>query len=304
MINNIAVHGFNPLHVKTLVGNYHQYINRVLVGNNTFGLRQVSEFTVEDIDIANQFCKKFDVDCYVVVNKLFHNFELEALETFLHQLNQLQVTGVIFSDLAVMHIVQEKKFQMKLVYSTETTITNSGFTTYAKEHNIDEIEVAKEITLAEIKQIVTDRSCDVSMQIHGHLYMYQSVRKMVDNFSNFQNQHIETNELYLYDEERDNIYPLIQNQQGTHILASSNLCMIDKLLDFDYMEFKSLRIDPLLYTISQYNNIVKLYLDAFNLSIENPKEYQVQAINYKQLIVDNKKNQKYSTGLMYRKTMF
>lgn len=304
MSNKLAVHGFNPLHVKTLVGNYHQSLSRIIVGNNKFALRQVSEFTIDDIAVANDFCQKFAIDCYVMTNKLFHNHELRELETYLKELNNLKVTGVIFSDLAVLHICTENNLDLKLVYSTETTITNSGFTTYAKANKIDEIEVAKEITLKEVNGIATDGCCDVSIQIHGHLYMYQSIRKMIDNWGQFQGIELADDNYYLFDQERNNIYPIIQNQQGTHLLASSNLCLVHKLNDLEVEKFKSFRLDPLFYTISEYNNIVKIYIKALDLRFEDPEQYLVAAKDLAAEIEENKPGQKYSTGLMYRKTIF
>ncbi len=303
--SKLSIHAFNPLQSKSLIANYHQSIDKVIVGNNHFGLRQVSNFSLDDIKVVVDFAAKFDIDVFVCVNRLIHEADLIELTAYLHDLANLNVSGLIFSDLAVKYIVAEENLQFKLIYSTETTITNSSFSQFANENQIDGIELAKEINLAEVNEIASNKKSQISVQIHGHMYMYQSLRKMVDNFSQFQKLEMKTdNDMYLFDEERNNYYPLIQNEQGTHMLASTNMVMIHKLDELDLENIDSLRIDPLLYTPSQYGQIVKLYVLALEMINDNKELYAEQKRQFLKELKAIKQNQKYSTGFFYKKTMF
>lgn len=273
MNSKLSLHAFSPIHAKSIIANHHQMMDKIIVGANEFGLRQVSNFSIEDIQVVTEFAHKHEIKCYVAVNKLLHNRELGKLELYLKQLVSIGVDGVIFSDLAVPQLIEMNNLKLETIYSTETTITNSSFTRFAKDNGITGIETAKEITLDEVNEIAREKASQVMVQIHGHMYMYQSIRSMVDNFSQFQGQDMNRDELYLFDSERKRAYPLIQNEQGTHMLASNNLAMIHKLDELDLENIDSLRIDPLLYTPTQYNQIIKLYVEALTELDLNCEDY-------------------------------
>lgn len=304
MKTKLSLHAFSPIHAKSIIANHKDLMDKIIIGNNDFGLRQVANFSVDDIEVVTNFAHNFNVKCYVSANKLFHDEQLDDLVIFLKKLDALQVDGVIFSDLAVAYCVQNNNLNLNLIYSTETTITNGGFTTYANQNGFEGIEVAKEITAKEINEIAATKQSKVMVQIHGHLYMYQSIRKMIDNFSEFQNDNMHNDNMHLFDSERNKYYPLIQNEQGTHILASNNLAMIHKLDKLNINEIDSLRIDPLLYTPIQYNQIVKLYSEALNMINDSVDEYQNNAQYYLQKLKTIKEDQKYSTGFFFKNTMF
>lgn len=300
----LSLHAFSPIHAKSVIANHSTVMDKIIVGSNEFGLRQVSEFTVEDIKVVADFAHKFEIKCYVAVNKLMHNGELDALTIYLGQLTAAGVDGVVFSDLAVPFILEENNFGLESIYSTETTITNSSFSRFANINNITGIETAKEITLDEVNEIAREKASQVMVQVHGHMYMYQSIRRMIDNFSQFQDKDMSSDEMYLFDSERRRAYPLIQNQQGTHMLSSNNVAMIHKLDELDLEHIDSLRIDPLLYTPSQYNSIIDLYVEALAALRDDSVNYKANARDYLKRLKTIKKEQKYGTGFFYKKTMF
>ncbi len=301
----LSLHAFNPIHAKSIIANNYELMDKIIVGNNEFGLRQVSNLSISDIQVVSDFAHKFELECYVAVNKLMHNRDLEPLTKYLTELAEIGVDGVIFSDLAIPHIIEAEKLNLASQYNTETTITNASFTRFAAHNNIAAVELAKEITAEEVNELATNKSCNVSVQIHGHLYMYQSIRNMINNFSDFQGLEMNRDEqLYLYDGERRNGYPIIQNEQGTHMLASSNVCMIHKLDELDLQAIDSLRIDPLLYTPSEYNQIISLYCEALTLLATDKEAYRTSARDFFKRLKQVKPNQKYSTGFFYKKTMF
>lgn len=303
-MSKFTIHAFNPIHAKSLIANNSQYIDKIIVGSNRFGLRQVSEFSLDEIEVVANFAHKFDVKCFVAVNKIMHNSELDELARYLESIAEISVDGVMFSDLAVKYIIAENNLKLKAMYSTETTITNTSFTRFAKQGSINAIEVAKEITLDEVNQIAENKECCVSVQVHGHMYMYQSIRNIVDNFSEYQGKEMKRESMQLYDPERKKSYPLIQNDQGTHMLASHNIAMIHKLNDFNLDAIDSLRIDPLLYTPSEYSQIVSLYIEAYIQLTEDAEKYIATSRDYLKRLKMIKEGQKYSTGFFYKKTMF
>ncbi len=88
------------------------------------------------------------------------------------------------------------------------------------------------------------------------------------------------------------------------MLASNNLAMIHKLDELDLEQIDSLRIDPLLYTPSQYNQIVDLYVEALAALDIDREGYCADARSYLKRLKQIKPEQKYGTGFFYKKTMF
>ncbi len=299
-MNRLYVTPYSVKHAKKL-----EVINEIsgfVVGDNTFGLRQVRNF---DLQMIKELKLNSNKLIFVAITKLFHNHELAALEKYLIELAGAGVDYVIFSDFAVLNLIKKNNLKLKLLYSTETTITNKYFTEYAKEIGVDGVDVAKEITLKEIAEIVENKQSKVAINIHSHLYMYQSVRKMITNYGDVQSQsYSQEKEYYLFDEERNVYYPLVENEQGTHLLASNDICMInhlDKLLDLD-VDF--LKLDAFGYKEAEFDEILSLYLDAIQMYEENPELYVKNHAYFLHKVKEIVEHKKMGTGFYFKKTVF
>ena len=227
------------------------------------------------------------------------------VENYLNQLVSVGVKTIIVADLGIVEMVKRLNINLYIIYSTETTITNKYFSEFASDLNLLGIELAKEITLNEIKEICDYKKCQVGISIHGQIYMYQSIRRLLTNYQEEVNIKLDDNKEYrLYDNERDVYYPVIENEQGTHILSSNDLCMIHKLDDLIDVDLDYVKLDSYLYKTSDFNKILELYINAYN-----------ELINDKQSYIDNKKSylnqvneiapyKSYSTGFFYKKTIY
>ncbi len=287
-----------PFSIKQAISfNENKLVTNLIIGSKEFGLRQVTLFDLEMIKELKKVTKK---KIFVCVNKLMHQSDLFNLEQYLIALDNLDIEGVIFADLAVRQIVKKNFLNLKLMYNTETTITNQYFTKFAKEAQIDYIELAKEITLNEVMEIANNKDCGISVNLHGYIYMYQSVRNLVTNYLNIQGLKKNDNQKYLYDDERDALYPIVEDNQGTHILASNDLCMINKLEQILSDKIDFYKLDGFLYEEKEYEQIVELYSQAIK-DIEN-NEYNAK--EYLQKIKKVAQHKKYNTGFYFKETIY
>lgn len=299
-MNKLYVTPFSVEHAKKL-----ETINEIIgfvVGDNTFGLRQVRNFDLAAIEQLKINTEKL---VFVAVTKLFHNHELEKLEKYLIELDQINADYVIFSDFAVLNLIKKNNLKLKVLYSTETTITNKYFTEYAKEIGVDGVDVAKEITLKEIAEIAENKQSQVAINIHSHIYMYQSVRKMITNYGDVQNQKYDKEkDYYLFDEERGVYYPIVENEQGTHLLASNDICMInhlDKLLALDVDFYK---LDAFGYKQAEFDQILALYLTAINMCEADQDLYVQKKREFLSDVKAVAEHKKMGTGFYFKKTVF
>lgn len=270
------------------------------VGGFQFGLRQAYDFSCDEISEVKKSSKR---DVFVCVNKLMHENDLADLEQYLKQLNEIKVDYVVFSDFAVSELSEKINAEYQLIYGTETTITNHYFTELANEYGFCGVEVAKEITLKEIDEICKMKKAKVSIQIHGHMYMYQSVRKLLNNYENTVGRELNlSSELYLYDKERNCYYRIVENQQGTHILASNDLCMIQHLDKISSCDLDFIKVDGFGYLDEQYSKLISLYNDAFNdleLGTYNEKKAE-----YLPILKEICLHKKFDTGFYFKETVY
>lgn len=257
------------------IDKYEQYeeVKRYIVGNEKYALRVENSFTLKDIETLKTLTNK---EIYVLIDHLFHENELEDLKEYLLQLKKLKIDGIIFSDFAVYMLLKEINFNVKLTYSTDTTITSKSFSKLSKELNIEEIELAKELTLKEIKNIAEEKQSGIVMFIHGHIYMYNSYRELVSNYFDKIGYEGEINkDMYLYDQERDLYYPIVENKKGTNILSSHDQYSFTNFYDIlnsnidlykiDGFKYKE---DDLLLILDMYVNMIREYNELVKNNIE------------------------------------
>lgn len=277
-------------------------IGALIVANNQFALRANGDFSVDDINKLQEATNK---PIIVNINKLFHNHQLPQLEQYLIDLDNIGIEYIYVADLGILNIIKEHNLKLKVIYNTETTITNHYFSQLSDWLGISGIEVAKEINLKEIKAICDHKQGLVSMSGHGHIYMYQSLRPLISSYQNYQQQSFDLNEeFYLYDSERDVHYPIIENEQGTHILASSDLCTIHKLHDLADLNLEYVKLDSFLYKNSDFKQILSLYVEAYELLINDSSQYQQIAKTYLEKVEAICPYKKFQTGFLYKRTVY
>ncbi len=287
------------------VEEYEKYesIEAFIVGNNEFGIRMPIDFQIIDIKKIKEKSKK---KIFVAVNKIFHEYEIKNLKEYLLNLKDLEVDGIIFSDFSVYKIIKDMKWKPFLSYSTDTTISSSSFSTLAKENDIDNIEISKELTFNEIKQINKKKESSITVFLHGHIYMYNSFRKIVSSYFDNYNQKVPNEKLLLYDHEREAYYPIIENDKGTHVLSFYDQMSIKYLKEIFSTNIDYLKMDSFGYTKEDFIFIFKKYNDLlilFNKGVEdNIFENQLkESINQIEKKVDYKK---FNTGFLKKKTIF
>lgn len=98
--------------------------------------------------------------------------------------------------------------------------------------------LARELSLEEIINIKSHADVEIEVQVHGMTCMFQSKRMLLGNYYTFQDRQMKIqrsdnqNDLLLYDEERENKYPVFEDYNGTHIMSPNDICLIEELEPF------------------------------------------------------------------------
>lgn len=250
-----------------------------VVGEQRYGLRLAGDFTREDVKEAVQLAQKHGKKVYVAMNALFHNDKVPELEGYISFLNEINVDAIIFGDPAVLMAARSAAPDMKLHWNTETTATNWYTCNYWGRKGAKRAVLAREINMDAIIEIKENAEVEIEVQVHGMTAMFQSKRSLLGNYYEYQGKALEVENrkqeknMFLHDKERENKYPIFEDENGTHIMSPNDICIIDELQEMIEAGIDSFKIDGILKTPEYIVGVTKLYRKAIDLCVEDPDQY-------------------------------
>lgn len=295
-------------HISTLID---KGADAFVIGEQKFGLRLAGEFNRTDMEEAVKLIHKHGKKAYAAVNGIFHNYHLNSLESYIAFLHEIQVDRIIFGDPAVVMYVKAQQNPIPLNWDAEALVTNHFQCNYWGQKGAKRAQLARELSLEEILNIKANTNVEVEVQVHGMTCMFQSKRMLLGNYYTFQERQMkiqrnkEANELLLYDEERDNKYPVYEDYNGTHIMSPNDICLIEELDSLLEAGIDSLKIDGVLQTEAYINVCTEQYREAIDLYHEDPEAYEDE----KFMLVDpieaiQPEHRPFDEGFLFKQTVY
>lgn len=295
-------------HMKTLI---ELGADAFVIGEQKFGLRLPGEFNREDVRKAVNLAHEHDKKVYVAVNGIFHNYHLNALENYIEFLHEIRVDRIIFGDPAVVMYVKKQDNPIPLNWDAETIVTNHFQCNYWGEKGAKRAVLARELNLDEILNIKKHANVEIEVQVHGMTCMFQSKRMLLGNYYTFQDRQMKIQrsendqDLLLYDEERENKYPVFEDYNGTHIMSPNDICLIEELEPFFEANIDSFKIDGILHSEAYINTVTAQYREAIDLYHEDPEAYEDE----KFMLIDpieeiQPEHRPFDEGFLYKQTVY
>ncbi len=151
------------------------------VGGEKYSLRaNAKNFTTHDLKEAVKFAHKLKKKLYVTVNIIFHDEDLDGVESYLRELKKIGVDAVIIADMFLVPIA--KKCKLKFFISTQNSTTNYETVNFLKGLGADRVVLARELTKDEIKEIISKTKCHVEVFLHGAMCTCISGRCILSNY--------------------------------------------------------------------------------------------------------------------------
>ncbi|EKU49948.1 peptidase U32 family protein [Staphylococcus massiliensis] len=295
-------------HIETLID---KGADAFVIGEEKFGLRLAGEFKRDDMKQAVELIHANGKKAYAAVNGLYHNYHINALEDYIQFLHDIRVDRIIFGDPAVVMIVKEQENPIPLNWDAGTLVTNHFQCNYWGRRGSKRAVLAKELSLEEIINIKENTNVEVEVQVHGMACMFQSKRMLLGNYYTFQERQmkIERNQsektLLLYDEERDNKYPVFEDYNGTHIMSPNDMCLIEELEPLFEAGIDSLKIDGVLQTEAYINVCTEQYREAIDLYNEDPELYEDEKFMLVDPIEDiQPEHRPFDEGFLFKQTVY
>ncbi|MEH6906853.1 peptidase U32 family protein [Neobacillus drentensis] len=282
-----------------------------VVGEQRFGLRLAGEFTREDVQKAIDLAHSKGKKVYVAMNAIFHNEKIEELSDYIQFVSAAKADAIIFGDPAVLMTAREVAPDMKLHWSTETTGTNWFTCNYWGRKGAKRAVLAREINMDAIVEMKENAEVEIEVQVHGMSCMFQSKRSLLGNYYEYQGKVMEIEnrsmkeKMFLHDKERENKYPIFEDENGTHIMSPNDICIIDELQEMLEAGVDSFKIDGILKSSEYILAVTKAYREAIDLFSEDPDAYEDKKDDLLAAIEEiQPANRSLDTGFYFKETVY
>ncbi|WP_423799159.1 peptidase U32 family protein [Neobacillus sp. SAB-20_R2A] len=282
-----------------------------VVGEQRYGLRLAGEFTRSNVQKAIELAHSKGKKVYVAMNAIFHNDKLPELNDYIRFVSDAKADAIIFGDPAVLMAAKETAPEMKLHWSTETTGTNWYTCNYWGRKGAKRAVLAREINMDSIVEIKEQAEVEIEVLVHGMSCMFQSKRSLLGNYFEYQGKVMEIENrkqqknMFLHDIERENKYPIFEDENGTHIMSPNDICIIDELQDMLEAGVDSFKIDGILKSPEYILTVTKLYREAIDLYFEDSDNYEDKKDELLEAIEQiQPANRPLDTGFYFKETVY
>lgn len=282
----------------------------VYIGGEAFGLRaKAKNFPPEDMRQGVLFAHEHGVKVYVTANILAHNADLDGVRAYFKELKQMNIDAVIISDPAVFMIAKEELPETDIHISTQANNTNYGTFRFWYGLGAKRVVTARELSLEEIKEIRSEIPDDMEIEtfIHGAMCISYSGRCLLSSFmaGRDANRGACTHpcrwKYAVMEESRPGEYlPVYENERGTYIFNSKDLCMLEHIPDLLDAGIDSFKIEGRMKTALYVATVARTYRKAIDDCLESEEKYRANMDWYHREISRCTYRQ-FTTGFYYGK---
>lgn len=287
--------------------------NAVYIGGEAFGLRaKAKNFSPEEMAEGIKFAHDHNCRVYVTANILAHNYDLDGVREYFKELNDMKPDrpdALIIADPAIFMIAKEVCPDIERHVSTQANNTNYGTYQFWRELGATRVVSARELSLQEIKEIRANIPDEMEIEtfIHGAMCISYSGRCLLSNYFTGRDAnkgactHPCRWKYAVVEERRPGEYlPVYENERGTYIFNSKDLCMIEHIPDLVDAGIDSYKIEGRMKTALYVATVARTYRKAIDDYLEDPKKYQANMDWYKEQIRSCTYRQ-FTTGFFYGK---
>lgn len=281
----------------------------VYIGGEEFSLRVAADnFTVEEIKEGIAFAHERKAKVYLTANVIPHNRDIDAYANFLREIKDTGIDAVILSDLGMFALTKEIAPSLDIHISTQANNVNYKSAQTWYEMGAKRVILAREMSLAEIKEIRerTDPNLELEAFVHGAMCISYSGRCLLSNYmagrdGNGGNcAHPCRWKYYLMEEKRPGEYmPVYENERGTFIYNSKDLCMIEHVDKLVESGLCSLKIEGRVKSEFYVATVVKAYRQAIDAYCADPAHYRFDPAWLEEL--KKVSHRDYTTGFYFGK---
>ena len=282
----------------------------VYIGGEAFGLRaKAKNFGPDEMREGIAFAHAHGAKVHVTVNILAHNRDLEGVRAYLRELGEIRPDALIIADPGIFMMAREICPGIDIHVSTQANNTNYETFLFWAGLGAKRVVTGRELSLQEIREIREKIPPELEIEtfIHGAMCISYSGRCLLSNFLTGRdaNQGACTHpcrwKYHLMEETRPGEYmPVFENERGTYIFNSRDLCMIEHMDDILTSGVDSMKIEGRMKTALYVATVARTYRKAVDDYFEDPRKYRENMEWYREQIAACT-YRKFTTGFFYGK---
>ena len=256
----------------------------VYFGGESFSLRAgAGNLSIDEMKEGIEFAHERNVRCYMALNIFPHNEDIEPLTEYLQSIRDIGIDAFIVSDPGVITLLKEIIPDAELHLSTQANMTNYKTANFWYAMGVTRIVLARELSFEEIKEVRknTPPQMEYEAFVHGAMCISYSGRCLLSNFMIERDAnrglcaHPCRWKYALVEEQRPGqYYPIEEDDRGTYILNSRDLCMIEHIPELIESGLASLKIEGRMKSIFYVATVISAYRKAIDAYYADPEHYE------------------------------
>lgn len=256
----------------------------VYLGGKSFGLRAFSDnFSLEEMEEAVRYAHGLGKKVHVTVNIFPHNADLTGLPEYLTSLRDIQVDAVLIADPGIFSLARQIVPDLPVHISTQANVTNWASAKFWHDAGAKRVVMAREVSLKDVKAIHDKVPVELEGFVHGAMCISYSGRCLL---SNYFTENRDSNrgqcvqccrfKYNVVEEKRPGQYfPVMEDERGTYIFNSKDLCLLPYLPDLYDAGLCSLKIEGRMKSVHYVATVVKVYRQAIDAYERDPEHFRV-----------------------------
>ena len=283
----------------------HYGADAVYLAGKEFSLRNFSQnFTPDELVHAVRYTRKHNVKVYAACNVYPKNTEQKSIVNYLHLLGEIGIDALIIADPGIFMTASKVIPQIPIHLSTQANTTNLNSALFWQTLGIKRVNLARELSLKEIKDVALHCDLEIEAFVHGAMCIAYSGRCLLSSFmaNRDSNRGMCTQscrwKYAVVEELRPGEYiPIAEDDRGSYLFSSKDLCMIEHIPEIIESGIVSLKIEGRMRSINYLASTVKVYREAIDSYYEDPENLMAPNDWLNELKAVS--NRSYSTGFYF-----
>ncbi len=282
----------------------------VYIGGEAFSLRESAKNArIPELKEGVRFAHERGVKVYITANILAHNQDIREAEDYFTELRAVEPDALLISDPGMFMLAKRILPKTELHISTQANNVNYETCNFWHQLGAKRIVLGRELSLSEIREIRDRVPGDLELEcfVHGAMCISYSGRCLLSNFLTGRDAnrgactHPCRWKYSLVEETRPGEYfPVTENERGTYIFNSKDLCMIDHIPELLAAGIDSLKIEGRMKTALYVAATARTYRNAVDDYCESPEKYRENLGRYREEIAKCTFRE-YTTGFYFGK---
>ena len=256
----------------------------VYIGGEAFSLRTAADnFTLDEMKEGIEFAHKYGKKVYITANIIAKDSDIPKMREYFKEIYDIGADAVIISDLGAFFVCREAAPDLEVHISTQANNTNSETVKAWHKMGAKRVVLAREMTLSEARHIYENipSECELEAFIHGAMCISYSGRCLLSNYMTHRDSNrgacshpCRWNYALMEEKRQGEYFPVYENERGTFIMNSKDLCMIEHVDDLIKSGIYSFKIEGRVKSEYYVATVVQAYRRAIDAYYENPENYR------------------------------